>query len=207
MAEREAERDDALLTRVRAMEQAIGEIGTTLDATSTCRELASFAARHLHASTTVHLRTEPGTPPRPAAHVPRASAPRASASVTHRLSLPLAVHDEEPLGSVTLARVGGAPFSGDEVALLRHVARLAARHLAHARRLVAAEDAALHLQRALVAEPGRPHPNLEIAGAISPPGTVPSSVVTGSRPCGSTSAAASSSSATSWATASTRPST
>ncbi|MGW1927264.1 PP2C family protein-serine/threonine phosphatase, partial [Streptomyces massasporeus] len=91
-------------------------------------------------------------------------------SAVHRLSLPLAVHDEEPLGTVTLTRTGGTPFSGDEVALARHAARLAARHLAHARRLAAAEDAALHLQRALVAEPGRPHPNLEIAGGYLPAG-------------------------------------
>ncbi|MFF5922227.1 hypothetical protein ACFY8C_28425 [Streptomyces flavochromogenes] len=52
MAEREAEREEALLTRVRAMEQAVGEIGTTLDETSTCRELSAFASRYLHAATT-----------------------------------------------------------------------------------------------------------------------------------------------------------
>ncbi|MFE4311136.1 PP2C family protein-serine/threonine phosphatase [Streptomyces sp. NPDC056891] len=320
MAEREAEREEALLTRVRAMEQAVGEIGTTLDETSTCRELAAFAARHLNATTTVDLLTEPGAPPRRAAHAgppepsghtgrtvaeatapataaepgggrpivgsgaevagdrlvvgsgaeaargrpaagsgaevagdrlaagsgaepdggseaepdggteaaPRATAPGgptgrgASAApagptapgnaaegattpaggprhpadpfapgpggptgrvpvlagdlaapgdpTARRLSLPLSVHDEEPLGTVTLTRTGGTPFSGDEVALARHAARLAARHLGHARRLAAAEDAALHLQRALVAEPGRPHPNLEIAGGYLPAG-------------------------------------
>ncbi|MFD4315504.1 PP2C family protein-serine/threonine phosphatase [Streptomyces sp. NPDC058548] len=275
MAERQAEQEEALLTRVRAMEQAVGEIGTTLDETSTCRELAAFAARHLHAAATVDLLTEPGAPPWRAAHaeppeplgpleplepghtgraeaapvapapagatgfgvstapggpadpgasaVPggptglgpsagpagpaapgaaaqgavapadgpghpadaTAAAPGGSAArlpaapgdtaapgdpATRRLSLPLAVDDEEPLGTVTLTRTGGTPFSGDEVALARYAARLAARHLGHARRLVAAEDAALHLQRALVAEPGRPHPNLEIAGGYLPAG-------------------------------------
>ncbi|WP_395366721.1 PP2C family protein-serine/threonine phosphatase [Streptomyces sp. YH02] len=227
MAEREAEREEALLARVRAMEQAIGEIGTTLDETGTCRELAAFAARHLHASATVDLLAEPGAPPWRAAHAgppeswehrdrptegTRAPAPPASpasaagahgdpsaaasgaersptaldeAAATapgpdgaaalgetalHRLSLPLAVYDEEPAGTVTLTRAGGAPFSGDEVALLRHAAGLTARQLGHARRLAAAEDAALHLQRALVAEPGRPHPNLEIAGGYLPAG-------------------------------------
>ncbi|WP_436846706.1 PP2C family protein-serine/threonine phosphatase [Streptomyces litmocidini] len=64
----------------------------------------------------------------------------------------------------------GPGFSADEVAVLRQAARLAARHLGHARRLVATEDTALHLQRALVAEPGRPHPNLEIAGGYLPAG-------------------------------------
>ncbi|MET9542392.1 PP2C family protein-serine/threonine phosphatase [Streptomyces sp. NPDC006553] len=179
MAEREAEREESLLTRVRAMEQAVGEIGTTLDETSTCRELAAFAARHLHAATTVDLLTQPGAPPRRAAHMgpsgPSGHTGRAAAGAmgdptTHRLSLPLAVHDEESFGTVTLIRAGGTPFSGDEVALARHIARLAARHLGHARRLAAAEDAALHLQRALVAEPGRPHPNLEIAGGYLPAG-------------------------------------
>ncbi|MEU7298190.1 PP2C family protein-serine/threonine phosphatase [Streptomyces exfoliatus] len=186
MAERDAERTEALLTRVRALEQAIGEIGTTLDETNTCRELAAFAARHLRAAAAVDLATEPGAPLRRAARAaPTASDPDPveppggtpaahtrplAPPAAHRLSVPLAVHDETPLGAVTLSRTGGGPFSGDEAALLRHAARLAAQHLAHARRLAATEDTALHLQRALVAEPGRPHPNLEIAGGYLPAG-------------------------------------
>lgn len=183
--EPEGAREGALLGRLRAMERAVGEIGTTLDGTSTCRELAAFTARHLRATATVDLLTEPGTaprraarasPPEPARHTDRsvagsAGAPTApTAPDAHRLSVPLAVHEEEPLGTVTLIRTGGGPFSADEVALARYAARLAARHLGHARRLAAAEDAALHLQRALVAEPGRPHPNLEIAGGYLPAG-------------------------------------
>ncbi|MFD9245664.1 PP2C family protein-serine/threonine phosphatase [Streptomyces sp. NPDC059556] len=199
-AERETEREGALLGRLRAMERAAGEIGTTLDVTRTCRELEAFAARHLRAATTVDLLAEPGAPPRraavaspaepagrpepaelsgrpestdPARHTDRSVAGPADdpgAPAAHRLSVALAVHEEEPLGTVTLIRTGGGPFSGDEVALARYAARLAARHLGHARRLAAAEDAALHLQRALVAEPGRPHPNLEIAGGYLPAG-------------------------------------
>ncbi|MFB6840980.1 PP2C family protein-serine/threonine phosphatase [Streptomyces sp. NPDC056361] len=260
-----AERDEALLTRVRALEQAIGEIGSTLDETTTCRELASFLTRHLAgASATVDLRAEPpagtrqrgdaapgpvdggaggfptgdfpagavtagavgaagaggavgpagavtaravtagavtadavaagtgtagaaapgaGTTPGAisegatavgpvgaAEPVGHAAEPVGAASAGHGLSVPLAVHDEEPLGTVTVSRAGPGAFSADEVALLRHVARLAARHLGHARRLAATEDTALHLQRALVAEPGRPHPNLEIAGGYLPAG-------------------------------------
>ncbi|MER5311619.1 PP2C family protein-serine/threonine phosphatase [Streptomyces sp. NPDC002773] len=191
-----AERDEALLSRVEAMEQAIGEIGTTLDETSTCRELAAFAARHLSATATVDLyastavgpyastavgpyastavepTTDRGAPPRRAAHAepPAGAGGRADDALAHRLSLPLAVHEEEPLGAVTLVRTGGGPFSADEAALLRHATRLAARHLGHARRLAATEDTALHLQRALVAEPGRPHPNLEVAGGYLPAG-------------------------------------
>ncbi|MFH9727695.1 PP2C family protein-serine/threonine phosphatase [Streptomyces sp. NPDC017254] len=182
MAERDEERDEALLARVRAMERAIGEIGTTLDETSTCRELAGFVARHLRAATEVDLLTEQGAPLRraaaasgpeargPEARGPAARGPAAHTPATHRLSVPLAVHGEEPLGTVGVARSGGGPFSDDEAALLRYAARLAARHLGHAGRLAATEDTALHLQRALVAEPGRPHPNLEIAGAYLPAG-------------------------------------
>ncbi|MFF9066447.1 PP2C family protein-serine/threonine phosphatase [Streptomyces sp. NPDC014891] len=231
MAERETEREHALLARVRAMEEAVGAIGTTLDETGTCRELAAFAARRLRATATVDLLAEPGAPPWRAAHAepeppergasatptagatthpaatpvglpptaptapgeaasgglpPTAStasgaavartasgdtaqAGTATGGASHRLSLPLAVDGEEPAGTVALTR-DGPPFTADEAALLRYAARLAARHLGHARRLAAAEDAALHLQRALVAEPGRPHPNLEIAGGYLPAG-------------------------------------
>ncbi|MEU0400658.1 SpoIIE family protein phosphatase [Streptomyces sp. NPDC006197] len=204
------ERDEALLTRARALEQAIGEIGTTLDETTTCRELAAFLARHLHGAVTVDLLDEPGAPARrtasaglPPSGAPAegpatvgtspegpaasgATAPGPAVSPTSRagsgaarasavppsapgLAVPLAVHDEAPFGTVIVTRRGPA-FSVDEVAVLRQAARLAARHLGHARRLVATEDTALHLQRALVAEPGRPHPNLEIAGGYLPAG-------------------------------------
>ncbi|MFE2560142.1 PP2C family protein-serine/threonine phosphatase [Streptomyces sp. NPDC059352] len=197
-----AERDEALLDRVRAMERAIGEIGTTLDETSTCRELAGFLARLLGGSVAVDLFAWQGGPPRRAAaagpmgtgrgvppephgpHTTPDSAPApaiapgaapgtegAEPGPAHVLTAPLAVDDDEkPLGVVTAARVGRAPFTVDEAAVLRLAARLAARHIGHARRLAATEDTALHLQRALVAEPGRPHPNLEIAGGYLPAG-------------------------------------
>ncbi|MGW4051148.1 PP2C family protein-serine/threonine phosphatase [Streptomyces sp. NPDC004779] len=88
----------------------------------------------------------------------------------HTLTAPLAVDRERPLGTVTLVRTT-APYSGADLAVLRQAARLAARHIRHARQLAATEDIALHLQRALVAEPGRPHPNLEIAGRYLPAGS------------------------------------
>ncbi|MEU1227891.1 GAF domain-containing SpoIIE family protein phosphatase [Streptomyces sp. NPDC005828] len=187
------ERDEALLTRARALEQAIGEIGTTLDETTTCRELASLLARHLHGSVTVDLLDEPGGPirrvalagtadagvgstaPTAATRSDRATggsgtlAPGTGADRTPSLAVPLAVRGGRPMGTVVVRR-RGPNFSADEVAVLQHVARLAARHLGHARRLAATEDTALHLQRALVAEPGRPHPNLEVAGSYLPAG-------------------------------------
>ncbi|MFE0642016.1 PP2C family protein-serine/threonine phosphatase [Streptomyces sp. NPDC058877] len=183
-----SERDEALLIRVRALERAIGEIGTTLDEGTTCRELAAFLAHHLRGTVAVDLRAEPGVPVRRVASAgpsgsgggpidtgtgaapPAPAAAPTSPDRTPELAVPLAAGGEDPLGQVTAARRGGADFSADEVAVLWHATRLAARHLGHARRLAATEDTALHLQRALVAEPGRPHPNLEVAGGYRPAG-------------------------------------
>ncbi|WP_369148755.1 PP2C family protein-serine/threonine phosphatase [Streptomyces sp. R44] len=165
-----AEEDEAALTRARALEQAIGEIGTTLDAATTCRELAAFLARHLHGSATVDLLDEPGGPVRRAASAGAAgTADTGGGDRPPSLAVPLAVHGERPLGAVIVTRRGPG-FTAGEVAVLRHTVRLAARHLGHARRLVETEETALHLQRALVAEPGLPHPNLEIAGSYLPAG-------------------------------------
>ncbi|MFI8369741.1 PP2C family protein-serine/threonine phosphatase [Streptomyces sp. NPDC085466] len=87
----------------------------------------------------------------------------------HTLTAPLAVDRERPLGTVTVVRAA-PPYTDADRAVVRQAARLAARHIRHARQLAATEDVALHLQRALVAEPGRPHPNLEIAGRYLPAG-------------------------------------
>ncbi|MGW8761148.1 PP2C family protein-serine/threonine phosphatase [Streptomyces sp. NPDC055815] len=166
-----AERDEAAPTRARALEQAIDEIGTTLDAATTCRELAAFLARRLHASATVDLLDEPGGPVRRAASAGAAgTAGAGGGDQASSLAVPLAVHGGRPLGAVIVTRRGGPGFTADEVAVLKHAVRLAARHLGHARRLVETEETALHLQRALVAEPGLPHPNLEIAGSYLPAG-------------------------------------
>ncbi|MEU9177080.1 PP2C family protein-serine/threonine phosphatase [Streptomyces sp. NPDC048550] len=62
-------------------------------------------------------------------------------------------------------------FSDHEAATIHFTARLAAVHLGHARELAATEDTAMNLQRALVSEPGRPHPNLEMASRYLPVGS------------------------------------
>ncbi|MEW2166805.1 GAF domain-containing SpoIIE family protein phosphatase [Streptomyces sp. NPDC007084] len=64
----------------------------------------------------------------------------------------------------------GAPFSDAELAGARHAARLAAVHLGHARDHDAVRGTVLDLQRALLAEPGRPHPNLDLATRYLPAG-------------------------------------
>lgn len=93
----------------------------------------------------------------------------AGEGVGHVLSAPLAVGRERSLGTVTLTR-HAPPYTDDDRVVVEQGARLAARHIRHARRLAATESVALHLQRALVAEPGRPHPNLEISGRYLPVG-------------------------------------
>lgn len=169
----------------------MGQIGTTLDAVTTCQELAGFLARNVCDAAAVDLPTEDGAPRRVAtagavelltADAGASSSVRASdgghplsewATVAggvpvHVLSVPLPdgprVH-----GTVTAvrARVG---FGDHEAATVHFTARLAAVHLGHARELAATEDTVSHLQRALVAEPGRPHPNLEVAGRYLPAG-------------------------------------
>ncbi|MFD4155167.1 PP2C family protein-serine/threonine phosphatase [Streptomyces hydrogenans] len=151
-----------------ALDAAIGSIGTTLDETTTCRELTAFLARHPGGAATVALTPAPGEDAVPDPAAPSAPAP-AGPGAAQTLTVPLAVDRERPLGTVTLARTA-PPYTDDDLTVLRQAARLAARHIRHARRLAATEDTALHLQRALVAEPGRPHPNLEIAGRYLPAG-------------------------------------
>ncbi|GGR51137.1 PP2C family protein-serine/threonine phosphatase [Streptomyces roseolus] len=177
---------------VEVLEAAIGSIGTTLDEAATRRELTAFLARHPGGTAAVtpapatdrHAVPDTAPPARrgsgdrvaagrghgdPDTAGPDSGAPAAAAGGVHALTAPLAVDRERPLGTVTLTR-SGPPYTEDDRVVLEQAARLAARHIRHARRLAATESVALHLQRALVAEPGRPHPNLEIAGRYLPAG-------------------------------------
>ncbi|MFD9849289.1 PP2C family protein-serine/threonine phosphatase [Streptomyces parvus] len=152
----------------RALAAAIGLIGTTLDEAATCRELIAFLTRHAGGTARVELTRASGA--NPATTRTFADSPtRSGAEPGDRLTAPLALDGERPLGTVTMTRAW-PPYTETDLALLRQTARLAARHIQHARRLAATEDVALHLQRALVAEPGRPHPNLKIAGRYLPSG-------------------------------------
>ncbi|MCX5276673.1 PP2C family protein-serine/threonine phosphatase [Streptomyces virginiae] len=158
---------------------------------TTCQELAGFLSRNVCDAAAVDLLTEDGAPHRVAtagavglltAGAGASPSVRASdgghplsewATVAggvpvHVLSVPLPDGDRVH-GTVTAvrARVG---FGDHEAATVHFTARLAAVHLRHARELAATEDTVSHLQRALVAEPGRPHPNLEVAGRYLPAG-------------------------------------
>ncbi|MFJ3879108.1 PP2C family protein-serine/threonine phosphatase [Streptomyces sp. NPDC090077] len=178
--------------------EALEAIGTTDDERTTCRELAGFLFRTLCDAAAVDLtadgRTErvaaagatallraPGPAVRPAVvaldggHPLRSWTLRPGDPPVHGLSVELARHGTS-YGTVLAVRTGGA-FTDREAAALHFAARLAALHVRHARRLAATESVALDLQRALVADPGRPHPNLLVAGRYLPVG--PSALVGG----------------------------
>ncbi|GAA5031771.1 PP2C family protein-serine/threonine phosphatase [Streptomyces siamensis] len=84
------------------------------------------------------------------------------------MTVPLLAHGQQ-YGVLVAVRRGPA-FSDAETSRTHHAARLAAVHLGHARRHGAMRTTVLSLQRALLAEPGRPHPNLELATRYLPAG-------------------------------------
>ena len=61
-------------------------------------------------------------------------------------------------------------FTAPETSGTHYAARLAAVHIGHSRRHDAVRGTMLDLQRALLAEPGRPHPNLDLATRHLPAG-------------------------------------
>ncbi|NWF29031.1 SpoIIE family protein phosphatase [Streptomyces sp. PKU-EA00015] len=87
--------------------------------------------------------------------------------VTH-LHVPLLAHGRAY--GVLLAARPGEGFTDDETATLHYAARLAAVLIGHARAHASVRSTALNLQRALLSEPGRPHPNLEVATRYLPSG-------------------------------------
>ncbi|MGW2782474.1 PP2C family protein-serine/threonine phosphatase [Streptomyces populi] len=84
------------------------------------------------------------------------------------MTVPLSAHGR--LYGVLLAVRRGAPFTGADLSGVRHAARLAAVHLGHSRRHASLRGTVLDLQRALLAAPGRPHPNLDLATRYLPAG-------------------------------------
>ncbi|MER6129820.1 GAF domain-containing SpoIIE family protein phosphatase [Streptomyces sp. NPDC001795] len=84
------------------------------------------------------------------------------------MAVPLLGHGR--VHGVLLAVREGASFSDRDSAVAGFAARLAAVHLAHARRYTDMRGTVLRLQQALLAEPGRPHPNLDLATRYLPAG-------------------------------------
>ncbi|MFF4036713.1 PP2C family protein-serine/threonine phosphatase [Streptomyces sp. NPDC001816] len=189
----EPEGEEARLTALRA---ALGAIGTTLDEETTCSELTRAAVRLVGGAAAVMRRTgktvsgyeaiagdpdvlpdvrwatavarEAGTPaadrqPEPWTEQPPSSRGRPA------LCVPLTSGDDQY--GVLVAGRRGARFTRSEAELLALLGERAASHIRHARAYDLVSRTAGDLQRALLAEPGRPHPNLDVAIRYLPAGS------------------------------------
>lgn len=91
-----------------------------------------------------------------------------------------------PIGVVYLNRAGdSAPFTDEDVIMAQDLAARAAVAIDNARRYTAEHTMALELQRALLSEPGSPHPDIEVASRYLRRDTGHSSAGTGATrsPC------------------------
>ncbi|MGW0732431.1 PP2C family protein-serine/threonine phosphatase [Streptomyces sp. NPDC002851] len=87
------------------------------------------------------------------------------------LAVPLVARDCL-IGVISLARAYSAEgFNDHDVVLMRDLASRAAVDIDKAHRFTATEGIAVTLQRALLAEPGSPHPNINLATRYLPSGT------------------------------------
>ncbi|MCU7826060.1 SpoIIE family protein phosphatase [Kitasatospora sp. DSM 101779] len=106
---------------------------------------------------------------RAAAHPDRLAALRRG-GVHSGLVVPLVARGRA-LGTVTLIRAGDSPlFTQDDTVVAADLALRAAVSIDNARRFTREHGIALDLQRALLAEPGAPHPGLEVAFRYRPAG-------------------------------------
>ncbi|MEU9451383.1 PP2C family protein-serine/threonine phosphatase [Streptomyces sp. NPDC048277] len=179
----------------RSLRTAAAGIGTTLDESTTCTELTRAAVRLAGGGAAVMRRDgdtvsgyesitgdadllpdagwatavarDAGTPA--ADHW---ADPWLSHPVVRRarpaLCLPLTSGSDQ-YGVLVCAREGIA-FARAEAELLALLAERAASHIRHAREYEQVNRTAGDLQRALLAEPGRPHPNLDVAIRYLPAG-------------------------------------
>jgi len=77
-----------------------------------------------------------------------------------------------PIGTVTMVRAGDSPaFSDENVIAAQDLAGRAAISLDNARRYTREHGIAVELQRALLSEPGSPHPDVEVAFRYQPAGS------------------------------------
>ncbi len=106
----------------------------------------------------------PGTPP--PAPVGGGGSPEGRTVLT----VPLCAR-EQVLGVLTLERTGDAGFTEHEMAMAWDVARRAAPDIDSALRYARSQGVTLELQRALLTEPGSPHPSLELASRYLPSGS------------------------------------
>ncbi|KOV69262.1 phosphatase [Streptomyces sp. MMG1121] len=181
--------------RFAALRDALAGIGTTLDESTTCAELTRTAVRLMGGTAAVLRRTgqtvtgyeeitgdadvlpdarwataaarEAGAPALDAPAEPwlrYAGAPSTRAALCAPLT-----SGEDVYGVLVWAR-SGKPLRPGEAELLALLAERAASHVRHARAYDEVNRTAGDLQRALLAEPGRPHPNLDVAIRYLPAG-------------------------------------
>ncbi|WEO94584.1 SpoIIE family protein phosphatase [Streptomyces sp. FXJ1.172] len=181
--------------RFAALREALARIGTTLEESTTCAELTGAAVGLAGGTAAVLRRTEqtisgyeqitgdadllpdarwatavaraggaPALGEPPERWLEYAGAPRTRAA----LCAPLKSGDDT-YGVLVWAR-SGEPLHPGEAELLSLLAERAASHIRHARAYESVNRTAGDLQRALLSEPGRPHPNLDIAIRYLPSG-------------------------------------
>jgi serine phosphatase RsbU (regulator of sigma subunit) len=98
-------------------------------------------------------------------------APYRALGVHSVLIVPLTARGN-PIGTVTMVRAGDSPaFSEEDVIAAQDLAGRAAISLDNARRYTREHGIAVELQRALLSEPGSPHPDLEVAFRYQPAGS------------------------------------
>ncbi|WP_089104690.1 PP2C family protein-serine/threonine phosphatase [Streptomyces hyaluromycini] len=180
---------------LRALRTAAAGIGTSLDESTTCTELTRAAVRLVGGSAAVMRRVgdtvsgyesitgdadllpdarwatavvrDAGTPAADHWADPWLSRPVGNRA-RPALCAPLTSGSDQ-YGVLVCAREGVA-FARAEAELLALLAERAASHIRHAREYEQVNRTAGDLQRALLAEPGRPHPNLDVAIRYLPAG-------------------------------------
>ncbi|MDX3749676.1 SpoIIE family protein phosphatase [Streptomyces sp. AK08-02] len=93
-----------------------------------------------------------------------------AAGIHSALIVPLTARGHD-VGTVTMVRAGESPvFDETDAVIAQDLAGRAAISLDNARRYTTEHDAVVQLQRALLAEPGRPHPDIDVAYRYRPAG-------------------------------------
>ncbi|AGS72488.1 GAF domain-containing protein [Streptomyces collinus] len=182
--------------RLEALRALADGIGTTLDEGTTCAELTRAAVRLAGGAAAVLRRGEHGATGYEAAAGTTDALPDArwAAAAVREAQPPTAGGPPRPWtgrppGSpgltvlcvaltsgadrygVLVAARRGSPFTRTEAERLALLAERAASHIRHARSHELVDRTAGDLQRALLAEPGRPHPNLHVAIRYLPSGS------------------------------------
>ncbi|GHI02398.1 PP2C family protein-serine/threonine phosphatase [Streptomyces cellostaticus] len=194
--EDEAGEPEGDAVRLEALRAAAGGIGTTLDEETTCAELTRAAVRLTGGGAAVMRRfgktvsgyeavagesdvlpdarwatavaREAGTPAADRQPEPWIQQPPGIRGLP-ALCVPLTSGSDQ-YGVLVSAR-HGARFTRPEAERLTLLAERAASHIRHARAYDQVSQTAGDLQRALLAEPGRPHPNLDVAVRYLPAGS------------------------------------